>query len=101
IEPGDQDRLVEAHPESGFVRLAGRPLELPKRTEHGRAMRRRLLESFHPGFGPLLDNPDRLPLIDLIDASVLAITALRVAGGTEHRVGSEVDSRGLTATVVF
>lgn len=101
VRPDDQDRLVEAHPECAFVRLAGHPLEHPKRTEDGRATRRRLLEGFHQDFGPLVDNPDRLPLLDLIDAAVLAITASRVANGTEHRLGAEVDRRGLAARIVY
>ncbi len=101
IEPADQDRLVEAHPECAFVRLAGRPLEHAKRTEAGRAHRRRLLEAHDPSLGAMLDERSDLPLIDLIDAAVLAITAARVAAGTERRLISSVDRRGLVAQIVY
>lgn len=101
IEPADQDRLVEAHPECAFVRLAGRPLEHPKRTEAGRAQRRLLLHGHDPSFGALLDHRSDLPVLDLIDAAVLAITAARVATGTERRLISAVDRRGLVAQIVY
>ncbi len=101
VRPDDQDRLVEAHPECAFVRLSGEPLEHPKRTEPGRATRRRLLTGCDPIFGDLLESYPELPALDLIDASVLTVTARHVVAGTEHRLGGEIDATGLAATVVY
>lgn len=101
VQPADQARLVEAHPECAFARLAGQPLEEPKRTVEGRAIRRRLLRRFHPAFDDLLASDHGLPVLDLIDASVLAITARRLLDGSAHRLGSDLDRRGLRAEIVF
>jgi predicted RNase H-like nuclease len=101
VDPADQDRLVEAHPECAFARLAGRPLAEPKRTAEGQAVRRRLLIDHDEAFGPLLARSSGLPTLDLIDAAVLAITAKRVAAGDEHRLGHDVDPTGLSATIVY
>lgn len=116
VRPEDQDRLVEAHPELAFARLAGEhadrppahphaavgaaPLPHPKRTPEGRALRRRLLVAADERFGPLIDTSP-LPPIDLLDAAALTITAGRVATGTERRLGDQRDHRGRRAEVVW
>ncbi len=100
VEPADQHRLVEAHPECAFLRLAGRPPAEAKRSGPGRAMRRRLLGSTDPAFERLLATSD-LPPLDLADAAVLAITARHVAAGSELRLGSDVDRTGLRAEIVY
>lgn len=102
IDPEDQDRIVEAHPECAFVRLHGEPLEHSKSTPEGRALRRQLLAGVYGD-----DEVDNLlavrvaPEIDLIDAAVLAVTAARVATGSEVRVGGDRDSCGLRAEIVY
>lgn len=101
VEPGDQDRLVEAHPECAFARLAGKPLDHPKRTAEGRADRRRLLRRHHRTLGDLVDSDHRLPELDLIDAAALAVTAARVVNGSEVRLGHEVDATGLAARITY
>lgn len=101
ITPADQDRVVEAHPECAFVRLAGQPLTEPKRTSDGQAMRRELLATSDPAFADLIADRRDLPLLDLIDAAVLTVTACHVVTGTEHRLGSDIDPRGLRAEVVY
>lgn len=103
LEPGDGERIVEAHPELAFARLAGEPLP-SKHTPEGRAARASALGS------ELVDDVDRLvergreigvPRLDLFDAAVLTITARRVAGGTEHRLGGDIDPTGKAAQVVY
>lgn len=101
VEPSDQDRLVEAHPECAFARLAGRPLDSAKRTADGAAMRAELLRTWNPALGSLVDGPHGLPPIDLLDAAVLVVTAGHVIAGTEHRLGSQRDRRGLLAQIVY
>jgi len=101
MTPTDQDRFVEAHPECAFVRLAGRPLGEPKRTDRGRTQRRRLLATADPSLDRLIASHPELPILDLIDATVLAVTARHVARGTETRLGDDIDRRGLRAQIVF
>jgi predicted RNase H-like nuclease len=115
VQPADQDRLVEAHPECAFARLAGEPLAHPKRTAEGQALRIALLAEHHRALGQLIDeyrnirnravssrrDPHHVPLLDLIDATVLAVTACRVADGSEIRLGTDVDRRGLQARIVY
>jgi predicted RNase H-like nuclease len=100
VVPDDQDRLVEAHPELAFARLAGAPLADPKRTIAGRTGRRRLLVAEDPGLEALLDRSG-LPPVDLLDAGVLTVTARRVVAGTERRLGDQRDPAGRRAEVVW
>lgn len=77
-------RIVEAHPELAFARLAGTPVLAKKKTAEGRAARLALLAA--AGLPEIADWLDLLPrkLVapdDSIDAAVLALTALRVARG--------------------
>jgi predicted RNase H-like nuclease len=102
-----QARVRESHPELAFLRLAGAPLGHPKRTPAGRRERLRALRRaprgfveamgrvFRDGTGPLRRR-DAAP-DDLLDACVLAWTALRIARGGARRLPQEpeVDSRGL------
>lgn len=105
IEPGDQDRIVEAHPECAFARLAGLPLQHPKATQDGRTQRTDLLAAALPEFSSSrLDEliaAKTVPLTDLLDALVLVLTARHVVAGTEHRLGGDVDSTGLRAEIVY
>ena len=101
MRPELQDRVVEAHPELAFLRLAGAPPAHAKRTPEGRAERLRLLRD--AGLGDLSGlralgaAPD-----DVLDAAVLALTARRVADGTATRLGDGTrDARGLRMEVAY
>lgn len=104
IVPSDQGQIVEAHPELAFARLAGQPLEESKHTIGGHRRRIELLcaadDYFAAALVGLIDNT-RLPAIDLLDAAANSVTARHVAGGTEYRLGSDVDAKGLSARIVF
>ncbi len=108
VTTADQDRLVEAHPELAFARLAGGshreatpvPLAEPKRTADGRSARRALLVAEDPVLADLIDTSP-LPPVDLLDAAVLTVTAARVVAGTARRLGTERDHRGRRAEVVW
>ncbi len=105
ITRADQDAVVEAHPECAFLRLSaeidgGGPLP-SKHTPEGQRrrvllLRRRLGRPF-----------DRLwraapaPPLDLLDATVLTITARHVVGGTAIVLGRETDPLGKLAQVVY
>ncbi len=100
IGPADQHRIVEAHPECAFARLAGSPLGDTKATSDGRATRRRLLEQrFGSALDPVL-NSGIAPLGDLLDAAVLVVTARHVLDGSEIRFGGELDATGRRAEIV-
>jgi predicted RNase H-like nuclease len=100
IRPELQDRIVEAHPEMAFARLAGRPCLQPKRTPDGRAERLGLLRQ--AGLGDLTQV--RLPGAapdDVLDAAALTLTAARVRDGVAERLGDGArDARGLRMEVV-
>lgn len=103
MTPADQDRIVEAHPECAFVRLADAPLEWAKRSPEGQRIRLRLLDEADHELGRFVRREQQrgaLPLLDVIDATVLTVTAGHVAAGTERRLGTEIDSRGLRAEIV-
>lgn len=100
IEPSDQDRVVEAHPELAFARLAGRPLPHPKKTQEGRAHRRDLLAGHDPGLAELIESSG-LPPIDLLDAAALTVTAWRIVTGDERRLGGQLDTRGRRSEIVW
>ncbi len=94
-----QERLAEIHPELGFMELAGEPLREPKRGLAGRSRRLELLA--RAGI-PVPDRPPnrsgaRVALDDLLDATVVAWSAARVATGVAGRVPdpSPVDRFGL------
>ncbi len=100
IDPSDQERVVEAHPELAFARLAGEPLAHPKRTAEGRATRRQLLADHDRGLGRLIEVSD-LPPVDLLDAAVLTVTAARILDGDERRIGDQLDDRGRRSEIVW
>lgn len=105
IEPDDQDRIVEAHPECAFVRLNdGIPLVHPKATTDGKALRIGLLSesgTFEPGAVQECVADRAAPTVDLLDALALAVTAAHVAAGSERRLGDQVDPIGRRAEIVY
>jgi predicted RNase H-like nuclease len=104
LTPALQQRVVESHPEVSFWALAGTaPLAHAKRTEAGRALRLRLLET---AFGPAardLKLPRGAAWDDLYDACVLAWTASRVVDGTAVHLPAQAqrDARGLRMEIVY
>jgi predicted RNase H-like nuclease len=69
----DDERVFEVHPEASFRELLGRPLS-SKRTATGASERRLALANV------LIDLPDlRYPLEDVLDAAVVAWSAMRYA----------------------
>jgi len=103
VRPEDCDRLVEAHPESGFATMAGAPLRSTKRTAAGRAERRTLLDR-HLGAGDALEGrpPTGAAADDVLDAAANAWTARRWLAGTAVVLGDgSTDERGLPVRIVI
>lgn len=97
-------RIVEAHPELGFARLAGKPVLAPKKTPEGRKKRLALLK--REGFGLVAHWLDLLPrkLVqpdDVIDAAMVCLAALRVARGEAECFPAEppVDRYGIEIAI--
>lgn len=106
VFPELQERIVECHPELAFWALNGeRPLEVPKKVKSrpypaGLETRRALLAS--AGFtSELLTHtpiqPGQWGADDLLDATVCAWSAARIARGRGRRFpeAPDVDARGL------
>ena len=100
-----QDRLREGHPEVSFSKLAGAPVRDGKTTLSGQAIRRRLLEDAGFPVGRLVESVPRGfrgGLDDLLDACILAWSALRLSKG-KHLTLPPLPSRdgqGLVMSVV-
>jgi predicted RNase H-like nuclease len=75
-------RVVEAHPELSFARLAGAPLRSRKSTWAGAAERRALLARAGIALADDLGPPaEQAGVDDVLDAAIMAWTAQRVASG--------------------
>jgi predicted RNase H-like nuclease len=106
IEPRDQARVVEAHPELAFARLnGGRPLD-SKHTRGGLAVRQAILR--RAGFTNLDGWLQELrgkgaKADDLYDACVLVLTARNVLRGEGREVPAleQRDSRGLKMAIAY
>ena len=99
MSPDLQPRVSEAHPESSFAELAGKPLVRRKNTREGREERTHLLL---PSFPDVAEHLARYGAVavDVLDAYAAAWTARRVADGTAKWFGDdERDARGLRMTV--
>lgn len=103
----NQDRVFEVHPEVSFWALSGRLAMTYRKTwPEGYAERRALLET---EFGiPLWEREDVRKIVpaapdDLLDATVAAWTARRVAEGRAERLPQDppIDRRGLRMEMVF
>jgi len=107
MKPELQGLVHESHPELAFTALAGHPMRFNKKTVRGRHERLRALEQdasqLFRRIGRILSDalngfsrrdvaPD-----DLVDAFVLAWTALRIADGTAERIPPDppIDRKGL------
>jgi predicted RNase H-like nuclease len=100
IRPDLQDRVVEAHPEMAFARLAGEPCVHAKRTAEGRAERLALLQAAGLGDLTTLRLPGTAP-DDVLDAAALTLTAARVRDGDAERLGDGTrDAKGLRMEIV-
>jgi predicted RNase H-like nuclease len=84
------DRVVEAHPELGFLRLVGEILP-PKASPEGRSARAKVLRTVVTA--ELLRDAD-VPVEDALDAGANALTARHVHLGSGRRLGSGHDPTG-------
>jgi predicted RNase H-like nuclease len=100
VEPGDR-RIVEAHPESSFTAMAGRPLE-PKKSPTGRRQRRSLI-AHHVGRvdTTAVDGRIGVGLDDILDACAVGWTAWRVAQGRAETLGSGHDPDGFSLALII
>lgn len=109
MTPTVQQRVHEAHPELAFMSLASAPLHYNKKTPEGREERLRLLERTFRGMQQTFDNACRtfkrseVARDDLLDAYVLAWTALRISAGRAKRVpdSSLIDQKGLRMEIWY
>lgn len=105
IQPDDQPAVAEAHPECAFFRMQGNiPLDHPKSSDEGRALRIGLLRASGRFDATELDRAlasKVAPVIDLLDAIALAVTARHMATSTERRLGDQTDQRGRRAEIVY
>jgi predicted RNase H-like nuclease len=102
VEPSDQDRLVEAHPEMAFTRLNTGFVTSTKHTAEGRRFRRDLLHrELAPSLVDAVVESRVAPVADLLDACVLVTTARRVTTGDAVRVGSDIDPTGKRADIAY
>ena len=98
--PDARPRAVEVHPESSFVRLAGEPMSVSKRTPAGGQERLAVLAEEFPNIteAAVSAPPSGLPrprLDDLLDAAAAAWTARRIAtAGAECLGAGEHDETG-------
>lgn len=103
MTPALQQRVHEAHPELAFMSLAGAPPHYHKKTLEGREERLRILERAFQGIQQAFGNAclafkrSEVARDDLLDAYVLAWTALRISAGRANRVPGDpsVDQTGL------
>ena len=109
LGPGDApvdrhlaDRVVECHPESCFVTLAGAPLTTAKRSAAGRSERLALLRPRVGDLTALLDHrPSGVAADDLLDAVAVAEAMARHRRGEALVLGGDdLDARGLPMRLV-
>lgn len=110
LEPVDQARVREAHPELVFTRLGGAPCEHGKRDARGRRERELLIEDRVPGalveIERFLSNTLRrdVAVDDVLDAVALSIAARDHTAGIGWRLPegeeAEPDARGFAMEVL-
>jgi predicted RNase H-like nuclease len=102
LMPAMQDRVVEAHPELAFRRLAGIPRMPRKKTAAGVGVRLEALRRWLPSMDLALTRvPAPVPIDDALDALACAWTAQQMLAGRFVRLGDgERDMRGLLMQIV-
>jgi predicted RNase H-like nuclease len=113
MTPELQQRVYEAHPELAFRMLAGAPMRHNKKTREGREERIRALEQashglfreVRPVFEKALKTYARAQVApdDILDAVVLAWTALRIINKEACRLPPNplVDQKGLRMEIWY
>ena len=92
-----QNVVIEVHPEVSFAALNnGTPMAHPKRTEAGRAERLAVLPA-----GSRTERLKGAASDDVLDALAVLWSARRAAEGRAHRLGGELDPRGLRMEIVY
>lgn len=109
MTPALQQRVHEAHPELAFMSLAGVPVQYNKKTLEGREERLRILERVFRDMRQTFENASmafkrsEVMMDDLLDAYVLAWTALRISTGQGNRVPDDplIDRKGLKMEIWY
>ena len=83
------DRIHEVHPEVSFKVIAGRDLELSKKTWSGQNDRRNLLAAAGIVIPDDLGEASEVPADDVLDAAIVAWSAQRIASGQACSFPSE------------
>lgn len=88
--------IFEVHPEVSFCGLAGKPLAHNKRSWNGQMLRRRLLMGAGLALPDELDDAAAVAVDDVLDAAVVAWSAMRIARGAAISIPEppEDDERG-------
>jgi len=97
VQPGDDDRVVETHPELAFALLADAPMSAAKKATGGIAARLRVLSSWRSDVVDLLEQaPPGAAIDDALDALACLWVAERWAAGSRVTLGDgERDVRNL------
>ncbi|MEM8987167.1 MAG: DUF429 domain-containing protein [Pseudomonadota bacterium] len=102
IQPSDQMRIFEAHPEAAFLRL-GEGVPPPKKTPEGRQARIGILTNHGLDAKAILQklgDAKGVATDDALDAAALALTARDRLSGTAKRYSDEIrDARGLVMEI--
>lgn len=109
MAPALQQRVHEAHPELAFMSLAGAPMQYNKKTLEGREERLRILKGAFRGMQQAFESAgmafkkSEVAMDDLLDAYVLAWTALRIGAGQANCVPTDplVDRKGLRTEIWY
>lgn len=105
VAADDQPAVAEAHPECAFLRLqADVPLDHAKSTNEGRALRLGLLRASGRFDADELDRAlasKVAPVVDLLDAIALVVTARHMVANTDRRLGDQADPLGRRAEIVY
>ena len=99
-DAGAGARVVEAHPEVSFRRLARTDALPSKRTAAGRAARLQAVRSWLPDLELPVPAPGRAKPDDCLDALACAWTAQRWSRGAADVLGDEVDGTGVPMRIV-
>jgi predicted RNase H-like nuclease len=109
MTPVLQQRVYETHPELAFMSLAGVPMQYNKKTLEGREERLRILKRVFQDMRQAFESAcmalkrSEVAMDDLLDAYVLAWTALRISTGQGNRVPADplIDRKGLSMKIWY